>query len=113
MREMERLPKMRQYVLGVYRRPTRAPSLSDAELDVLQEGHLAHLRGLRESGSLIVYGPVESPEIVGILVFSFDSTEEARRVMEGDPKLRAGLLQLELSEWYAAEGLEIRPTVQG
>jgi uncharacterized protein YciI len=45
-----------RYTLVLLRRPSDAPDIPEAELDRLQEAHLAHLDSLREHG-LLVAGP--------------------------------------------------------
>jgi uncharacterized protein len=108
--EMERLPVMTHYVLGLFRRPPDLAPISEKEVDRIQEAHLAHLRHLRETGDLIAVGPLEEDvEIRGILIFSTSSVERARELMESDPAVTNGRLILNLYTWYAPAGLRVGP----
>jgi uncharacterized protein len=106
--EQARLPPMSRYVLGVYRRAPGMPAPSEADASRLQEGHLAHLRKLREAGELITSGPLEEGGTLrGIGIFSRSSTAEVRRLTADDPLLRAGYLELDLYVWFAPAGLRL------
>jgi uncharacterized protein len=99
---------MGRYVLGLLRRGPEPSPRSAEEEDRLQAAHLAHLRGLRERGELIVYGPLDGDsDLRGILVFRTDSMDRARELMHDDPWIVRRTLVLELFSWFAAAGLEI------
>jgi uncharacterized protein len=107
--EVERLPPMARYVLGLLRRPSGAPSLPSADLERIQESHLAHLRHLLEAGELITCGPLEEEtDLRGILIFRTDSLAHARELMGADPAVVSGRLVLDLYTWYAPAGLGLR-----
>ncbi|HYA10393.1 MAG TPA: YciI family protein [Thermoplasmata archaeon] len=106
--EVDRLPPMTHYVLGLLRRPHGLPALAEEEANRLQEAHLAHLRRLRESGETIATGPLEGDlELRGILIFRTDSVARAEELMRSDPVVRGGRLLLELHRWYAPAGLAV------
>ena len=106
--ELSRLPPMTHYVLGLLRRAPSAPRRSEAEAEVLQERHLGHLRGLRESGELLAVGPIEGDgELRGVLIFSTDRPARAQELMRNDPLVAGGYLLLELHSWFAPAGLGV------
>ena len=106
--EFDRLPPMSRYVFGLFRRAPRPPSLVPGEGDALQEAHLAHLRHLRESGELLVVGPLEEDtELRGIMIFRSDSIAQVRELMDPDPLLRKGALLLELYTLFAPAGIRV------
>lgn len=106
--EMDRLPPMTHYVVGVLRRPASTPRPTAEDADALQERHLAHLRRLRELGELITTGPVEeSGELRGILIFRADSIDRVRELMHTDPLVAGGYLVLDLYRWFSPAGLGI------
>lgn len=108
--EMDRLPPMGHYVLGLLRRGSKLTSLSSKAENHLQEAHLAHLRRLREQGDLIIHGPIEgNSDLRGILIFRTESVEVARHLMQNDPWVIRGVLVLELHSWFAPSGLEVAP----
>ena len=106
--EVGRRPPMANYVRGLLRRVPGRPKVSDAEAEAIQEGHLAHLRHLREAGFLVVSGPMlDDGDLRGVLIFRGDSLEEVRRLSESDPALKNHRLLLELHELYRPAGLQV------
>jgi len=104
--ELERLPPMARYVVGLLRRPDAPPPTGPEEAERLQEAHLAHLRRLLETHELLACGPfLEETALRGALLFRTDSLEAARRAMATDPLVASGRLLLELYTWYAPTSL--------
>ena len=69
------------FILVLLVRPPHAPELPKAELDRLQEGHMANMKRLAAEGKLFKAGPCEDysgRNIRGIFVLKTDSLEEAR-----------------------------------
>lgn len=94
------------YTLVLLRRPADAPQMSDAELDALQAQHLAYRAQLRREGPLVVNGPLgEQSDLAmrGLSIFACD-IDEARRLTEGDPSVKAGRLAYDVMEWWVAAG---------
>jgi uncharacterized protein len=108
--EMDRLPVMGRYVFGLYRRPPNLPTITEAEVNQIQEGHLAHLRRLAEAKELIIAGPFEEDtNLRGVVIFSTSSLDRARELMETDPATIHGRLVLDLYSWSAPAGLRVGP----
>ncbi len=106
--EIERLPPMTHYVIGLLRRPPVIPPRTQEQAAELQERHLAHLRHLRETGELITTGPVEEEGALrGILVFRTDKVARARELMAEDPLVAGGYLLLDLYTWFSPAGLSL------
>jgi len=104
--EVDRLPPMGRYVFGLLRRTSDVSPIGEKELERIQEGHLGHLRKLRESGELIASGPLEEAgDLRGVLIFRTESVEHARELMRGDPAIVSGRLTLDAHRWYAPAGL--------
>jgi uncharacterized protein YciI len=94
------------YTLVVLRWPAEQPPFSERELDDLQRRHLAYRAELGRQGVLVVNGPLlrQSDESLrGISIFACD-LEEARRLSEADPSVRAGRLTFEVMEWWVRDG---------
>jgi uncharacterized protein len=92
------------YTLVLLRRPSDAPHMSDAELDALQAQHLAYRAQLRREGPLVVNGPLgEQSDVAmrGLSIFAC-GIDEARRLTEGDPSVKAGRLAYDVMEWWVA-----------
>lgn len=87
-------------------RPPDAPTFAEAELDRLQEEHLAYLRGLARRGVLVANGPLveQSDEAYrGISVYALP-LDEALLLARADPMVRAGRLAIEGGRWMTAAG---------
>jgi hypothetical protein len=103
------------YTLVLLRRPPNAPDLPDEELDVLQARHLAYRAQLKREGMLVVNGPLgeqSDPALRGLSIFAC-GLDEARRLSDGDPSVRAGRLAYEVFEWWVAAGSLAFPEVAG
>jgi uncharacterized protein YciI len=92
------------YTLVLLRRPSDAPTMTDAELDALQARHLAYRAGLRQQGKLVVNGPLAEQSDVtlrGLSIFAC-GLDEAARLSDADPSVQAGRLAYDLMEWWVA-----------
>jgi uncharacterized protein YciI len=80
-------------------RPPRPTFMDDStpEEDEVMGRHFEYLAGLLESGRLILAGPSLEPPF-GIIVFE----AEARRLIEADPSVAAGLQTPELHPFRAS-----------
>jgi uncharacterized protein YciI len=94
-----------RFTLVLLRRPSDAPDLPEAELDRLQEHHLAHLASLRDHG-LLAAGPFRDQEDESLRgMCLFDRTiEEAGELLSRDPAIRAGRMRAELLTWLTRKG---------
>lgn len=96
---------MRKYVMAFLKRgPNRDRSKEEA--DALQMAHMENIGRLAEEGLLSLAGPFFGDgELRGIYVFNVDSIEEAERLTNTDPAVKAGSLKMELIEWYGSAAL--------
>jgi uncharacterized protein len=93
-----------EHTVIVLVRPPDAPSLSDGELDTLQEQHLTYLRDLQRRGLILANGPLAEQtdeRMRGISIYSVPLTE-ALELANGDPMVRAGRLAIEGARWWTA-----------
>jgi uncharacterized protein len=100
------------FELVFLRRPASAPDYPEAELDRIQREHLAYHARLRESGQVLTNGPVvgpPDPSLRGLTFYRTGSLEEARRLAEDDPAVRAGRLAVEIMTWYCPPATMSRP----
>ncbi len=100
------------YELVLLRTPENAPFYDDAELDRIQQEHLAHLERLRASGHVVTNGPVSDqpdPALRGLAFYRTGSLEEARQLAEADPAVVAGRLTVEIMTWYCRPGTMTKP----
>jgi uncharacterized protein YciI len=72
----------------------------------LQNAHLKNILRLAAEGKLIVAGPfLDEQEIEGIFIFNVSTIEEAKKLAESDPAVKAGSLIMELHPWYGSAAL--------
>lgn len=100
--------EMTTYVLGLLRKGPNWGTGTKEESARIQEGHMANIRKMGESGKLIVAGPLtDNGDIRGIFVFRAKTPDEVRPLAEDDPAIKSGRLVLELHPWFAGAGLRV------
>ncbi len=105
------------YYMAFLRKGPAWRVLETPEEEAQQNRHLAFLRSLYEAGIILVYGPtVDAPDdLRGLAVLKAASPEEARRIMDNDPHVKAGHLVIEIVTWMADQkawrerGVQPRP----
>lgn len=96
---------MKKYVMVFLKEgPNR---LKDAVAEAaLQNAHLKNILRLAAEGKLIVAGPfLDDQDIKGIFIFNVSTVEEAKKLTESDPAVKAGSLIMELHPWYGSAAL--------
>ena len=78
-------------------RPDFAATMTAEESAVFSE-HFAHLQRLLADEVLVLAGPTLGETNTGIAVFEAEDEAAARRVMESDPAIAAGVVTGELRE---------------
>jgi uncharacterized protein YciI len=68
--------------------------------------HSAHLRKLREAGSLVMGARYSD---IGLLVVAADTEAAARALMEGDPSIAAGTFAIEVHPFNVFYGGHLQP----
>lgn len=95
------------FELVILRRPPDACQYDEETLDRIQEEHLPYLGSLRSAGHIVTNGPVlDQPDesMRGIAFYRTGSLEEARRLAEQDPAVRAHRLTIEVMTWWCPPG---------
>ena len=75
-------------------RPDFLAMMTSEELSVMQQ-HLAYVQGLFDQGKLLL-GGAATDGAIGVLVLRVGSPEEAQRIFDDDPAVRAGISHSEL-----------------
>jgi len=94
------------YTVVLLRRPADMPKFTDSELDTLQARHLAYRAELARQGVLVANGPLaeqSDTSLRGISIFACD-VDEAARLSDDDPSVRAGRLAYDVMEWWVKAG---------
>jgi len=107
---------MKQYVIA-FLKAGKVKSESQEKAQELQLEHLRNITKMAEEGVLVLAGPfLDDTEIRGIYIFDVKTVEEAQRLTETDPAIKAGVLEMELHPWYGSAALmeltKIHGTIQ-
>lgn len=98
---------MKNYILVILK--TGPNTTTDRDLiSTSFRGHLDNIKLLVEQGKLIVAGPlgVNDHQYRGIFILNnVDSFEEATELMQSDPAIKNGLLDVEFFNWYGSAAL--------
>jgi uncharacterized protein YciI len=95
------------FELVMLRRPPDAPAYDEPTLERIQREHLDFHASLRTAGHVVTNGPVlDQPDetLRGLAFYRTGSLEEARRLAEQDPAVRAGRLAVEVMTWWCPRG---------
>jgi uncharacterized protein YciI len=93
---------MKKYVMAFLKRGNNE-SLDSTQKAELQNQHLKNITRMAEEGKLVLAGPfMDSGELRGIYIFDVETIEEAQELTNSDPSIQAGVLQMELKEWYGS-----------
>jgi uncharacterized protein len=96
---------MKTYVMAFLKAGPNIPKDSVASAE-LQKAHLKNIIRLANEGKLIIGGPfLDNQEIRGIFIFNVSTVEEAKKLTESDPAIKAGELIMELHPWYGSAAL--------
>src|SRR5690349_19372797 len=74
--------------------PVRATFVQDAtkEEEKIMSEHFVYLKKLAADGKVVLAGPsINGEKTFGLIVVEVDDEAEARKIMEGDPSLKAGI----------------------
>lgn len=75
----------------------------------LQEGHMTHLTKMAETGKMDIAGPVMAEmDLRGICIYNVATKEEAEKLVNEDPMVKAGRLTAEVIPWYSAKGATLK-----
>ncbi|MBN3518516.1 hypothetical protein JYB62_00760 [Algoriphagus lutimaris] len=97
---------MKKYVIAFLYRGDRVSEYTTEERSKLQEGHMANITRMAEEGKLVMAGPFFGNEdLRGLYIFDVQDLEDAKSLTETDPSIQAGVLKMELKEWYGSAAL--------
>lgn len=98
---------MKKYVMAFLKRGSNT-SLDSITRAKLQRAHLDNIKKLAKEEKLIVAGPFfGNDSLRGIYIFDVQSIEEAKQLTNTDPSIQAGILKMELKEWYGSAALSL------
>lgn len=74
---------------------------------------MANIGRLAEEGKLAVAGPFGTNEkgYRGLYIFNVGSVEDAKKLVETDPAVKAGILMADMTPWYGSASLMATPEI--
>jgi uncharacterized protein YciI len=97
---------MKKYVMAFLLRGDRVSEYTPEQRKEIQAGHMENIGKMADMGKLVLAGPFFGNEdLRGIYVFNVQSLEEAKALTETDPAIIAGVLKMDLKEWYGSAAL--------
>jgi uncharacterized protein YciI len=99
-------PKMTTYYFGVLMRGPKWSAEDTPERASIQEGHMAHLQAMWKAGKLVLAGPLaDDGDWRGVLIYRTKTLDEAQRLANEDPAVKAGRLVVTLHPWMVQRGI--------
>ena len=104
---------MERYTLVLLKRPANGGA-KVADPEALQRQHIGHLQAMARTGKLVVAGPFDDqadPRMRGLCLYRAP-LEEARRLAQDDPAVKAGRLEVEALSWWVEKGAMTFPIAE-
>ena len=98
-------------MLLVLLKPGSNTTVNKADEDSIFHGHLNNIGRLAKEGSLVLAGPFGENKLYrGLFVLNVSNYNDAIKLLESDPAIKAKLLEPELYLWYGSASLpELMP----
>ncbi len=98
-------PKLKQYYFVMLFRGENANAIDSLSLVKIQEGHMANIKKMAESGKLQIAGPFgDDGNWRGIFIFDVATEEEVIELLKDDPAIQSGRLAYEIHPWWTMPG---------
>lgn len=103
---------MKTYVLALLKQGPRRLMIDSVTATNLQKAHLANITRLADEGKLVIAGPfMDNTDLKGVYIFDVKAIEEAQKLCETDPAIKAGSLMMELHPWYGSAAIMQIPVI--
>ena len=75
--------------------------------DSIFHGHLTNIGRLAKNGELVVAGPFgKNEKYRGLFILNVTNFEDAKKLLQTDPAIKANLLEPEMYLWYGSASLQ-------
>ena len=97
--------KLKQYYFVMLVRVPKASDIDSLSLVKIQQGHMANINKMAESGKLQIAGPFgDDGNWRGIFIFDVATEEEVKELLKDDPAIQSGRLAYEIHPWWTMPG---------
>ena len=104
---------MKNYVLALLKTGPNDGNIKGDERKKMFEGHMATIGRLADEGKLAVAGPFGKNDKAfrGLYIFNVATIEEAQRLSENDPSIKAGVFVVDYTLWIGSASLMATPDI--
>lgn len=104
---------LRNYVIAVLKTGPNDSKVQGEERKAVFKGHFSNMGRLVKEGKLAVAGPSRPNEVAfrGLFIFAVDSVEDAQKLAESDPAVKAGIFTVEYLPWFGSASLMATPEI--
>jgi uncharacterized protein len=98
---------MKQYILVILKTGSNDANIKGKEREELFAGHMANIERLGSQKKLAIAGPFGKNDLAfrGLYIFNVATVEEAQKLTESDPAIKAGIFETVLVPWYGSASL--------
>lgn len=97
--------KLKQYYFVMLVKGPHRDDIDSLSLAKIQEGHMANINKMAESGKLQIAGPFGNDgNWRGIFIFDVATEEEVKELLKDDPAIQSGRLAYEIHPWWTMPG---------
>jgi len=98
---------MKTYVLAILKTGPNDTSVKGDERKKAFEGHMANIGRLADEGKLAVAGPFGKNDKTfrGLFIFNVATIEDAQKLAETDPAIKAGIFVVDYIPWFGSASL--------
>lgn len=101
---------MKQFVFVTLKRGKL--QFEEKERAALLKGHMDFIGRMAKERKLVLAGPFgDDKDVRGIYIFDVRTVEEAQKLVETDPSIKAGLFEVELRPWYGTAAVTEIPNI--
>jgi uncharacterized protein YciI len=100
---------MRMYVLCILKTGPKDADVKGDERKTIFAGHFANIRRLADEGKLAVAGPFgkNDKNYRGLYIFNVATIEDAEKLVQLDPAVKAGVFTPDLTLWYGTAAMMV------
>ena len=104
---------MKNYILVILKTGPKDAAFKGKARDDIFAGHMSNIGKLADAGQLAVAGPFVPNEkgYRGLYIFNVKTIEEAQKLVETDPAVKAGILVADMTPWYGSASLLATPEI--
>ena len=98
---------MKTYVLAILKTGPNDATVKGEERTKAFQGHMANIGKLANEGKLAVAGPFGKNDKTfrGLFILNVSTVEEAQRLAETDPAVKAGIFVVDYIPWFGSASL--------